>query len=76
MGGWDAGDPRLVPDRNTESLWGVAVAILYLLLRDGIGGQSLGKLLVGVVVVNIQTGRPCSDGLAAARPSAPVDPAR
>jgi len=29
--------------RNTESLWGVAVAVLYLLLRDGIGGQSLGS---------------------------------
>ena len=46
--------------RNTESLWGVAVAVLYLLLRDGIGGQSLGKLLVGVVVVNVQTGRLCT----------------
>src|SRR6185503_14303272 len=46
--------------RNTESLWGVAVAVLYLLLRDGIGGQSLGKLIVGVVVVNVQTGRLCT----------------
>ena len=46
--------------RNTESLWGAAVAVLYLLLRDGIGGQSLGKLVVGLVVVNIQTGRFCT----------------
>lgn len=42
------------------SLWGAAVAVLYLLLRDGIGGQSLGKLLVGLVVVSVQTGRMCS----------------
>jgi uncharacterized RDD family membrane protein YckC len=46
--------------RNTESLWAPAVAVLYLLLRDGIGGQSLGKLLVGLVVVNVQTGRLCT----------------
>jgi len=46
--------------RNTESLLGAAVAVLYLLLRDGIGGQSLGKLLLGLVVVNIQTGRFCT----------------
>jgi uncharacterized RDD family membrane protein YckC len=46
--------------RSTESLWGPAVATLYLLLRDGIGGQSLGKLLVGLVVVNVQTGQLCT----------------
>jgi hypothetical protein len=46
--------------RNTESWWGLAVAALYLLLRDGIGGQSLGKLLVGLVVVHVPTGRLCT----------------
>lgn len=45
---------------RTESLWGAAAAVLYLLLRDGIGGQSLGKLLVGLVVVNVGTGRLCT----------------
>jgi hypothetical protein len=35
---------------------GAGVAVLYLLLRDSIGGQSLGKLLVGLVVVNVRTG--------------------
>ena len=45
---------------RTESWWGAAAALLYLLLRDGIGGQSLGKLLVGLVVVNVQTGRLCT----------------
>src|SRR6185312_10014526 len=32
----------------------------YLLVRDGIGGQSLGKLLVGLFVINIQTGLFCN----------------
>jgi hypothetical protein len=31
----------------------------YLLLRDMIGGQSLGKLLAGLVVISLETGRPC-----------------
>jgi hypothetical protein len=43
--------------RNTGSVLGLASAAGYLLVRDGIGGQSLGKLLVGLVVVNLQTGR-------------------
>jgi len=34
-------------------------AILYLLLRDAFGGQSLGKLLVGHVVVHVDTGQRC-----------------
>jgi uncharacterized RDD family membrane protein YckC len=46
--------------RNTGSVAAVVGVGVYLLLRDGIGGQSLGKLLVGLVVVNIQTGRFCS----------------
>src|SRR5687767_9698486 len=46
--------------RRTDSLWGAALAVVYLLLRDGIGGQSLGKLVVGLVVVNVRTGRFCS----------------
>jgi len=45
--------------RSTGSLWGAAGALIYLLLRDGIGGQSLGKLLVGLVVVNVRTGQLC-----------------
>jgi hypothetical protein len=45
---------------RTESLWGAAIAVLYLLLRDGIGGQSLGKLLAGLVVVNVRTNKLCT----------------
>lgn len=42
------------------SLAGAGIAVLYLVLRDSIGGQSLGKLLVGLVVVNVTTGRLCT----------------
>jgi hypothetical protein len=45
---------------RTGSLAGAGIAILYLVLRDSIGGQSLGKLLVGLVVVNVQTGSLCT----------------
>jgi hypothetical protein len=49
----------LLYSRNGSFL-GAGVAVLYLLLRDSIGGQSLGKLLVGLVVVNVQTGGLCT----------------
>jgi hypothetical protein len=45
---------------NTGSVLGAAGAVIYVLLRDGTGGQSLGKLLVGLVVVNVRTGHLCS----------------
>ncbi len=32
----------------------------YLLMRDAIGGQSVGKLLFGLVVIDLQSGRPTS----------------
>lgn len=46
--------------RNTGSVLALGGAAVYVLLRDGIGGQSLGKLVVGLVVVNVRTGRFCS----------------
>src|SRR4029453_1848022 len=45
--------------RNSGSLVYLVGAAAYMLLRDSIGGQSLGKLLVGLVVVNLHTGQPC-----------------
>ena len=35
----------------------LAVGGAYLLLRDAIGGQSIGKLLLGLVVIDLETGR-------------------
>jgi uncharacterized RDD family membrane protein YckC len=37
-----------------------AIGASYLLLRDAIGGQSVGKLLVGIVVMDLTTGRAAS----------------
>jgi uncharacterized RDD family membrane protein YckC len=38
------------------------VGALYLLLRDAVRGQSLGKLLFGLVVISLETGRPAGLG--------------
>jgi uncharacterized RDD family membrane protein YckC len=44
---------------NAGSMPFAIAALLYLLLRDSIGGQSIGKLLVGQVVVYVDTGERC-----------------
>jgi hypothetical protein len=41
-----------------QSPWLPIVGALYLLLRDSVQGQSLGKLLFGLVVISLETGRP------------------
>ena len=46
--------------RNSGALLFLVAGGGYLLLRDSMGGQSLGKFLVGVVVISIETGRPCT----------------
>jgi len=38
----------------------LALAAAYLLLRDAIGGQSIGKILLGLVVIDLTTGRAAS----------------
>lgn len=38
----------------------IAIGAAYLLLRDAIGGRSIGKLLAGLVVVSLETGRAAS----------------
>lgn len=47
---------------NAGSVPFAVAAVLYLLLRDAIGGQSLGKFLVGQVVVYVDTGQRCRLG--------------
>jgi len=49
----------LVSFWKTGSLPYAGAALLYLLFRDSFGGQSLGKLLVGQVVVHVDTGQRC-----------------
>jgi hypothetical protein len=48
--------------RSAGSVLPALAGAVYLLLRDAIGGRSLGKLLSGLVVINLATGRPCSIG--------------
>ena len=43
-----------------QSLWLLVAGSLYLLLRDSVQGQSLGKLLFGLVVITLETGRPAT----------------
>jgi uncharacterized RDD family membrane protein YckC len=38
----------------------LAVAAAYVLLRDSVRGQSIGKLLCGLVVISLETGRPAT----------------
>jgi uncharacterized RDD family membrane protein YckC len=45
---------------KSQSVQWVAAGAGYLLLRDAIGGQSVGKLLVGLTVISLETGRPCA----------------
>jgi uncharacterized RDD family membrane protein YckC len=42
---------------TTGSVLYLPVSAGYLLLRDAIGGQSIGKLLLGLVVIDLETGR-------------------
>ena len=37
----------------------LVVGATYLVLRDAVGGQSVGKFLQGLIVVSLETGRPC-----------------
>jgi uncharacterized RDD family membrane protein YckC len=43
-----------------QSSWPLAAGALYLLLRDSVQGQSLGKLLFGLTVISLETGRPAT----------------
>jgi uncharacterized RDD family membrane protein YckC len=43
-----------------QSPWSLAAGGLYLLLRDSVQGQSLGKLFFGLVVISLETGRPAT----------------
>jgi len=45
---------------NAGSTGALVIGALYLLVKDGIRGQSLGKLWCSLVVINLETGRPCT----------------
>ncbi len=45
---------------NQGSLLAAIASAAYLLLRDSMNGQSIGKFLFGLVVISLETGRPSS----------------
>lgn len=47
---------------NSESVWFVVSGAVYLVLRDGIQGRSVGKFCFGLAVLSLETGRPCTLG--------------
>ena len=42
------------------SLLAAVAGAAYVLLRDSVNGQSIGKFLLGLVVISLETGRPSS----------------
>lgn len=53
--------------QRLESLPFLILAVMYLLLRDGVRGQSVGKFFFGLVVIETDTGRPASFSRAVTR---------
>jgi uncharacterized RDD family membrane protein YckC len=45
--------------RQSESVLPLLAGLLYALLRDSTFGRSIGKFLFGLVVIDLETGRPC-----------------
>ena len=43
-----------------QSPWFLVAGGFYLLLRDSVQGQSLGKVLFGLVVISLETGKPAT----------------
>jgi len=43
---------------NSKTILFLVAAGAYLLLRDAVGGQSIGKFFLGLVVISLETGRP------------------
>jgi uncharacterized RDD family membrane protein YckC len=46
--------------QNTGSVWFVVAGAVYLVFRDAVKGRSVGKFSVGLAVISLETGRPCT----------------
>jgi uncharacterized RDD family membrane protein YckC len=44
---------------SLDSIVPLAGGAVYLLLRDAVGGQSIGKIMLGLTVVRVENGQPC-----------------
>ena len=45
---------------HAESAWFIAAGAAYVGMRDAMRGRSVGKFLAGLVVISLETGKPCS----------------
>lgn len=45
---------------HAESAWFVAAGAAYVGMRDAMRGRSVGKFFAGLVVISLETGKPCS----------------
>ena len=45
---------------HAESAWFIATGAAYVGMRDAMRGRSVGKFLAGLVVISLETGKPCS----------------
>ena len=45
--------------QNEGSVLYLIAGVLYLIMRDSISGRSIGKFCVGLLVIDVPTGRPC-----------------
>ena len=45
--------------RSLGSIVPLVGGALYLLLRDAVGGQSIGKIMLGLTVIRVENGQPC-----------------
>ncbi len=46
--------------QNSGSAWFVVAGAVYVMLRDAVQGRSVGKFFVGLVVISLDTARPCT----------------
>ena len=46
--------------RSSGVMWLVLLGAVYLLVRDAVVGRSVGKFLAGLVVIDLETGKPSS----------------
>ena len=46
--------------QNSGSAWFVVAGAAYAMLRDALQGRSVGKFFVGLMVISLETGRPCT----------------
>lgn len=52
---------------HSESAWFIAAGAVYVGLRDAMRGRSVGKFFAGLVVISLETGKPCSLACSATR---------